>query len=107
METPHPEPRRPINRRAYARSIVAIALIVVWTLAASSGFLLWLAPEGPRSGQLLLLFGLTKRAWGDFHFWASVVALAVTAVHLAIDWRGLRSCVRYLTTPRRGPAVVE
>jgi hypothetical protein len=84
---------------------VAITMLVVWSVVAFSGFLLWLAPAGPRSGYLELLFGLDKRGWGELHFWVSVVALAVTALHLVIDWRALRACVCYLTSRQRGPAV--
>src|SRR6476660_8545529 len=88
---------RPVNRKMQIRVWVAFALLVLWGLAACSGFLLWLAPEGPRSGYLVLLLGLTKRQWGEVHFWLSVAASLVTVVHVAIDWRALRACVRYLT----------
>ena len=99
--------RRPVNVRAYVRAVVAVLLIVVWSLAAFSGILLWLAPVGPRAGQALLLLGLTKRAWGDLHFWVSMAALAVTVVHIVVDWRALCGCIRYLTSVQRGPVVCE
>ena len=64
--------RRPIKVKVYARAVVAIMLITVWSLVALTGLLLWLAPEGRQSGQIPLLFDLTKSAWGDIHFWIAV-----------------------------------
>ncbi len=77
-------------------------MIVLWSAAALTGFLLWLAPEGPRSGRTLLLLGLTKHQWGDMHFWFSVTAVIVTVIHIAIDWRALVGCMRYLASAHRG-----
>ena len=96
---------RPIKIKVYARAIVAIVLIIVWVLVALTGLLLWLAPSGQRSGQQLLLMDLTKSEWGDIHFWVSVAALCVTVIHLIIDWRALRGCVRYLTSVHRGTEI--
>ena len=48
--------------RACVRVIVAIALFMLWGLSALTGFLLYVASEGPRSGWVKLLF-LTKRGW--------------------------------------------
>lgn len=89
--------------KARVRAVVAILLMVTWTVAAASGFLLWLAPTGPRSGQIPLLLMLTKSAWGDIHFWVSVLASAITVVHITIDWRALRSCARHLVSVHREP----
>jgi len=101
------ESGRSVKPQAYTRAWVAIMLIVVCSLAAFTGFLLWLAPAGPRSGQLPLLLGLTKSQWGDVHFWISMAALAVALIHVAIDWRALRGCIRYLTSVHRSPRLVE
>jgi len=98
---------RPIKVKVYARAVVAIILITVWSLAGLTGLLLWLAPEGHRSGQIPLLFNLTKPEWGDIHFWVCVVALGVTLIHIIIDWKALRGVIRYLTSVHRGPKVLE
>jgi hypothetical protein len=92
---------RPINFRTYFRAVIAIALMVVWSLVSFSGILLWLAPPGPRAGHRVLLFGLTKHEWGDLHLWLSFAAIALTAIHLTIDWRGLRGCLTYLASVHR------
>ena len=62
---------------------------------------LWLAPSGQRAGQQILLLGLTKSEWGDIHFWIGVATVAVTLIHLIIDWKALRGVIRYLTTVHR------
>jgi hypothetical protein len=100
------ERHRRISVKAYTRAIVAISLIIVWSLSAFTGFLLWLAPSGPRAGRLVLL-GLTKGQWGDLHFWFSVAALIVTLVHVAVDWRALRGYIRYITRVHRSPRMGE
>jgi len=99
--------RRPIKVKVYARAVVAIMLVTVWSLVALTGLLLWLAPEGRQAGRQLLLLGLTKNEWGDIHFWIAVAVLTVTVVHIIIDWKALRGVVRYLASVHRGPKVLE
>ena len=96
---------RPIKVKVYARAVVAIILITAWSLLSLTGLLLWLAPSGRQSGQMQLLFGLTKGEWGDVHFWIAVATIVVTLVHLIIDWRALRGVIRYLTSVHRGQKV--
>lgn len=95
------KPRRSINFRAYFRAVVAIALIVCWSLAAISGFLMHFAPRGQGLGRLPWLLGLNRHQWGEFHFTISVVALCITIIHVVIDWRVLIGLLRYLVSVRR------
>jgi hypothetical protein len=76
-------------------------MMVVWTLATLSGVLLWIAPDGPRSGYRVLLFSLSKREWGELHAWFSFIAIAITIAHLVVDWRALCGCVKYLASVHR------
>jgi hypothetical protein len=85
------------------RAIIGIALITAWSLAIVSGLVLWAAPNGPRSGRQELLFGLAKREWGDVHLWLSLAALAVTAVHVAVNRGMLRAAMRSLIHSPPGP----
>lgn len=101
-ERPTPVKRVRRGRKLSVRAAIGITLIVVWTLDAATGFLLYVAPSGRRSGQQELLLGITKQAWGDIHWWLSVAAIAVTVVHVAVDWRTFRACVRHLA--HRSPA---
>ena len=100
--------RRPIHLKTYARSVIAVLLLTAWPIVAASGLLLWLAPEGQRAGQATLLFDLTKHQWTDVHFWLSISAVSVTLVHVLIDWRALRGCLRYLVSAhQRGKSIRE
>jgi len=100
-------PRHSARGKARIRAIVVIALIALWSLSVLSGFLLYAAPEGPRSGWVELLFLLTKREWNDVHFWVSAAAAVVTVVHLVIDRKALKSVVRFLVSTERGRAPRE
>ena len=97
--------RRPIKVKVYARAVTAIMLITVWSAGALTGGLLWLAPSGRQAGKQVLLFGLTKSEWGDVHFWIGVAIVAVTIIHLIIDWKALRGVIRYLTSVHRSPTI--
>lgn len=97
--------RNPRNR-ARVRATVAIVLFALWGLSALTGFLLYVAPTGPRSGWIVLLF-MTKSGWGEVHFWVSVAAAIVTAVHVTIDRKALKSVLRFLVSTRRGQAPHE
>lgn len=97
-----PDRRHQRGQKARIRALVAVTLIVFWALAALSGLLLAGAPAGPRSGAAIL-FILTKAQWGEVHFWVSIAASVVTSIHIAIDWKALMACVRFLTSPERRP----
>jgi|GEM_PF-3318965 len=48
------------------RAIVAILLIAFWIAAFLTGYLVWLAPVGPRSGWNIIALGLMKREGSRF-----------------------------------------
>jgi len=100
--------RTSLNFLIDAIALVAFAVIV------STGFLLrYVLPSG--SGQLegsgtgwraaqkavSLLWGYTCHQWGEFHFWVSVVLVAVLALHVVLHWRWIISVVRG-RRPREG-----
>lgn len=93
---------RQSGQKARLRALIALTLIVLWILAALTGFLLYVAPAGPRSGGLIM-FLLTKAQWANVHFWLSVAASLVTMMHIVIDWKALTGCVRFLTSVERKP----
>lgn len=93
---------RAVSSKMYTRSVVAIVMLLAWSITSLTGFLLWMAPTGPRSGRMLLVLGLTKREWGDYHFYFALVALIITVIHIIIDWKGLRRCLVYLISTGRG-----
>ncbi len=93
--------RRPIKVKVYLRAVTAILLLITWALVTLTGAIIWAAPSGQRSGRLLLLFDLTKSEWGDIHFWVAVATVAITLVHIIIDWKALRGVIRYLVSTHR------
>ena len=94
--------KKSIRIRVYIRAVIAIILIIVWSLSAFSGLILWLAPDNVRqAGKQLLLFDITKQSWGVIHFWICVAVVVVTIVHIIIDWKALRGVIRYLTSVHR------
>lgn len=96
-----PGPDREINFKIYIRAIVSIIMLIVWVLVAVSGFVLWLAPAGPRSGRIPLLFALTKNDWREIHQWIAAIALIMTIIHIIIDWGALRSVIKYMVSIHR------
>jgi len=78
------------------RGLVSLGLLFFWGVSALSGFILYLAPEGQRSGRAILLFGLTKHDWAGVHTWISFVALGITFIHIIIDWRILVAVIKLL-----------
>jgi hypothetical protein len=89
--------------RTRLRAVIGIALITSWSLVVVSGLVLWTAPPGPRAGRRVLLLGIMKREWADLHLWLSLAALAVTAAHVAVDWRMFCSAMRSLVRSPSGP----
>lgn len=85
------------------RAVVAILLIGFWLAAFLTGYLVWLAPAGPRSGWNIIALGLMKREWVQIHFWVAVIATLLTVVHMILDWGALKACVKYLCSSERKP----
>lgn len=93
--------------RVSIRAAIGITLIAVWTVATLTGILLYVTPEGRKAGQNEVLLGLAKTTWGDIHWWVSLAAVGVTIVHVVVDWRTFRACVRHITHTSGPHAVVE
>jgi len=71
-------------------------MLAAWGLSVFSGFILWAAPSGYRAGRMILFLGMTKRQWGDWHTWFSLIAIIITIIHLIVDWKGLKGSIKYL-----------
>ena len=100
------ERQRKAQNQAHLRSLVAVFLIITWSIMVLTGLLLYIAPTGPRSGRQIL-FLLTKALGGDVLFWVCLVAILMTVIHVIVDWRALRGCIRYLTSPDRSRTLRE
>ena len=85
----------------FVRAVVVVAMVSVIPVVVVTGVVPWLAGDGQRSGQQLLLLAVTKRGWADIHtaISAAVVILAVT--HLVVVRSGLATDIRLLATGKR------
>lgn len=64
-----------------------LALWLVFCLLTGTGLMLKLRlPPGSRGGQGLSVWGLSRHEWGDVHFWAAIVMIALTVLHFALNW---------------------
>jgi hypothetical protein len=57
-------------------SVLNLALLILVT-----GFILYVWPHGPRSGQMMFL-GLNRSGWGTWHTYITIIAIALILVHL-------------------------
>lgn len=78
------------------RGLISLGLLVFWAISALTGFILYLAPEGQRSGRAILFFGLVKHDWSEIHTWFSFLALGITLLHIIVDWRILVAVIKLL-----------
>lgn len=78
------------------RGLISLGLLVFWAISALTGLILYLAPEGQRSGRAILLFGLVKHNWSEIHTWFSFLALGITLLHIIVDWRILVAVIKLL-----------
>lgn len=93
--------KRKINAKIYVRAVIAIIMLVVWLSVAISGAVLWLAPEGQRSGRIPLLFEMTKSEWKEVHLWIAAITLVITVIHVIVDWKTLRAIIKYMVSTHR------
>jgi hypothetical protein len=70
------------------RTSLFYSMLSLGLLTLVTGFVLYLWPHGPRSGQLIFL-GLNRNGWGTWHTYITVIAIALIVVHLLEN----RKCV--------------
>ena len=99
--------RRPRKVKVYIRAVTAISLLIIWALVTFIGIIIWAAPSGQRSGQRPQLLDLTKSEWGAIHFLVAAATIAITLVHIIIDWKALCGVIRYLITVHREQGIRE
>jgi hypothetical protein len=70
------------------RASLFYSMLSLGLLTLVTGFILYLWPHGPRSGQLIFL-GLNRSGWGTWHTYITLIAIALIVVHLLEN----RNCV--------------
>lgn len=80
-------------RKATVNFVVDALALVAFVLLAGTGVLVrYVLPPG--SGHFSSLWGMDRHAWGEVHFWISVVLLALLALHVFLHWRWVVSMVK-------------
>jgi len=68
-----------------------LALYLGFCGLAGTGLLMkYRLPPGSRGGHGLSALGMTRHEWGDIHLWLAWAVLAITMLHMALNWRWLR-----------------
>ncbi|MCS7135766.1 MAG: DUF4405 domain-containing protein [Nitrososphaerota archaeon] len=78
-----------------ARIAIFFSAIALGLVSLFTGLVLYFWPHAPRSGQLIIM-GLNKTGWSDFHTYSSMIALLVVAVHLILNWKSVKLYVKCL-----------
>jgi uncharacterized protein with FMN-binding domain len=75
--------------------VVSTGLVMRYALPPGSGRTVGMG-GGPRSldRQVSVLWGMTRHGWGDLHYWASLVLVAVLAAHGALHFKWISSMLR-------------
>ena len=74
--------------RVAVRGTLFYSMLALGLLTLVTGFILYLWPHGPRSGQLVFL-GLNKSSWGTWHTYITLTAIVLIVLHLLEN----RKCV--------------
>jgi hypothetical protein len=92
--------RRP-RAIVYVRAVVVVAMAILVPLILGSGVIHWLAADGRRAGQQILLFAVTKHGWADIHTAIAMGVILIAATHVVVVRAGLVADVRLLVTGQR------
>jgi hypothetical protein len=63
------------------RASLFYSMLSLGLLTLVTGFILYVWPHGPRSGQMIFL-GLNRSGWGTWHTYITIIAIALIVVHL-------------------------
>jgi len=88
--------RSSTNSRLITKGLVAIIMLMVWFVVIVTGLLMWAAPRGHGLGSEPFILGLTRHDIGEFHLIVALIAVAVTIVHVCIDWKAFKGLMRYM-----------
>ena len=97
------EHSRSIRRRAFVRVLIVAGLITMWIVAAATGIFLMTGPWGdiePGNVQFFeaIVLGMNRRQWGALHLGITVLAIAVSITHFAMEWRPFRGSLRQVVS---------
>lgn len=85
-----------VNPLVYTKGVIGLLLLVVWSIVAVTGFIMWMAPHGQGTGSQSFLLNMSRHDWGELHFWFAVTAVVVTIVHIVVDWKPFVSSLKHI-----------
>lgn len=86
-------------RNIKVMAVVDLCLLTLGLFQVISGIALFISPEGPRSGQWMFL-ELTKHTWKDLHTYLAFTLIALTAIHVILNWNVLMRRLKILFAGR-------
>jgi hypothetical protein len=92
--------RRP-KAIVYIRAVAVVAMVALVPVVIASGIIPWLAADGRRAGQQVLLLAVTKHDWTEVHTAVAAAAILVAVTHVVVVRAGLVADVRLLATGQR------
>ena len=95
-----PSKRRP-RAIVFVRAVVVVTMLGLVPVVIASGIVPWLAADGQRSAQQVLLFAVTKSGWTDIHTAVAIAATLLAVSHVVVVRAGLAADVRLLATGQR------
>ncbi len=82
------------------KAIVSMSMFFLGIFQAVSGLILFLSPKGRGAGNLLI-FGLPKHTWSDYHTYVGFAIIAVAILHFSLNWRMFVNELKVLVGARR------
>lgn len=76
-----------------------LTLLVMLAIACTGLIMRFVLPPGS-GGKGLLLWGLGRHDWGSVHFWTTVAAAVLIAVHLWLHWTWVCTVTARMLHPR-------
>jgi hypothetical protein len=81
-------------KKAAKNYMVFVILLILGTIEAVSGFVLWVSlPKGGWQGGKFsagiesTFWTLSRHTWLDIHNWVATIIVTTVIIHLALQWR--------------------
>jgi len=70
--------------------VTNLLLYISGCFIAGTGLMLFLRMPHGRAGHGLTILGLSRHEWGDWHFYVSLAFIALSILHLFLNWAWMR-----------------
>ncbi len=71
------------------------ALIVLGLFQLISGLILYISGGGWRHrGSEIVVFGLERHVWKDYHFYIGIALIVVAVIHFTLNWKMFKAELR-------------